>query len=136
MEKNTNNSDILKTKTGSNEQPRGIVSPAKVIIASAIVKTKDKEGRQMNTPLIQFMVKHPDKEDLIIISKVQVMDNKKIINKSFWVQTDEDNAFYKGSSIDAVLTALGCETLEDTYGREIDTIEESENIPYLCFKAY
>jgi len=97
---------------------------------------KDKEGKTMTTPIAQFMVKHPDKDDLIIISKVQLIENKKIINKGFWVETDEEGNFFKGSAVSVVLNKLGCETLADTYGKEIDTIEESEESPYLCIKAY
>jgi len=126
----------LNTKTGTNERPKGTVSPAKVTIASVVIKTKDKEGKKMTSPLAQFMVKHPDKDDLIILSKVQFIENKKIINKGFWVETDKDNNFFKGSAVDVVLKYLKKETLADTYGCEIDTIEESEESPYLCLKAY
>ena len=136
MEEKQNSSDILNTKTGDNERPKGTVSPAKVTIGSVVIKTKDKEGKTMSTPLAQFMVKHPEKDDLIIISKVQLIENKKIINKGFWVELDDDGNFYKGSAVSAVLDALGCDTLADTYGKEIDTIEESEESPYLCLKAY
>ncbi len=136
MEENQNSSDILNIKTGNNERPKGTVSPAKVTIGSVVIKTKDKEGKTMLTPLAQFMVKHPEKDDLIIISKVQLIENKKIINKGFWVETDDDGNFYKGSAVSTVLEVLGCKTLADTYGKEIDTIEESEESPYLCLKAY
>ncbi len=136
MEENKNSSDILNTKTGNNERPRGTVSPAKVTIASVVIKTKDKEGKTMKTPMAQFFVKHPEKEELIVLSKVQLIENKKIINKGFWVETDDDNNFFKGSAVDVILKYLGKETLADTYGCEIDTIEESEESPYLCFKAY
>lgn len=136
MEENENSSDILNTETGDNERPKGTVSPAKVTIASVVIKEKDKEGKTMTTPLAQFMVKHPEKDDLITISKVQLIENKKIINKGFWVETDDDKNFYKGSAVSAVLDILGCKTLADTYGKEIDTIEESEDSPYLCLKAY
>ncbi len=136
MEENENSSDILNTKTGDNERPKGTVSPAKVTIASVVIKTKDKEGKTMTTPLAQFMVKHPEKDDLIVLSKVQLIENKKIINKGFWVETDEDGNFFKGSAVSVVLEYLKCNTLADTYGKEMDTIEESEESPYLCLKAY
>jgi len=136
MEENKNSSDILNTKTGNNQRPKGTVSPAKVTIASVVVKTKDKEGKKMTTPLAQFMVKHPEKDDLIILSKVQLIENKKIINKGFWVETDDDGNFFKGSAVSVVLEYLKCDTLSDTYGKEMDTIEESEESPYLCLKAY
>ena len=128
--------NILNKKTGSTEQPRGTVSPAKVTIASVVIKEKNKEGVKMDTPLAQFLVKHPDKEELLSISKVKFLDGDKLKVVGFWVQTDKDGNFFKGSSIDRILKLLECETLADTYGKEIDTVTESENSPYLCLKAY
>lgn len=128
--------NILNKKTGSNEQPKGTVSPAKVTIASVVIKEKNKEGVKMDTPLAQFMVKHPDKEELLSISKVKFLDGDKLKVVGFWVQTDAEDNFFKGSSIDRILKLLDCETLADTYGKEIDTVTESENSPYLCLKAY
>lgn len=132
--KNTN--DLLNTKTGSNEQPKNTVKPAKVTIASVIIKTKDKHDKLMGSPLAQFMVKHPDKDELLNISKVKYLDGDKAIAKGFWISVDEDESFYKGSTVDLILEKLGCETLADTYGKEIDTVEESKDSPYLCLKAY
>ena len=131
-----NETNILQTKTGEKEQPKTTVGPAKVKIASVVIKDKDKDGKKMTTPLAQFMVKHPDKEELILISKIKFLQGEKLVAKGFWVQLDEDNKFYKGSTIDLILKCLKCETLEDTYGKEIDTVEENENSPYLCLKAY
>ena len=128
--------EILNKKVGNTEQPRSTVSPAKVKIASVVLKEKNKDGKTMATPLAQFMVKHPDKEELIVISKVKFIDGEKAIAQGFWVQLDGDKNFFKGSAIDRVLKQLGCETLEDTYGKEIDTVTESNDSPYLCLKAY
>jgi len=130
------NTEIIKKKSGNVEQPRSTVSPAVVKIASVIVKSKDKNDKEMKTPLVQFMVKHPDKDELITISKVKYIDGDKAIAKGFWVQTDDDDNFYKGSAIDLILKKLGVETLEETYGKDIDTIEESKDSSYLCLKAY
>jgi len=131
-----NTNDLLNTKIGEKEQPKNTVSPAKVTIASVIIKTKDKHDKLMSSPLAQFMVKHPDKEELILISKVKYLDGDKAIVRGFWVQTDDDGNFFKGSTIDLILKKLGCETLADTYGKEIDTVEEGKDSSYLCLKAY
>ncbi len=128
--------EILNKKVGNTEQPRSTVSPTKVKIASVVIKETNKEGKKMQTPLLQFFVKHPEKEELIVISKVKFIDGEKAIAQGFWVQLDSDKNFYKGSAIDRVLKQLGCETLEDTYGKEIDTVTESKESPYLCLKAY
>ena len=128
--------NILNKKTGSNEQPKGTVAPAKVKIVSVVIKETDKNGKEMRSPLAQFFVKHPDKEELLNISKVKFLDGESLKVQGFWVQTDEDGNFFKGSAIDKVLSVLGCETLSDTYNKEIDTVKESDDSPYLCLKAY
>lgn len=132
----TEENNILNKKTGNNDQPKGTVSPAKVTITSVTIKEKDKDGNQMKTPLAQFLVKHPEKDELLNITKVKFLDGEKLKVQGFWVQTDEESNFFKGSSIDRILKILNCETLADTYGKEIDTVTESENSPYLCLKAY
>jgi len=130
------NEDILNKKTGTNDVPKNTVKPAKVKIVSVVIKEKNKEGKTMDTPLAQFFVKHPEKEELLIISKVKYIDGDKAVSKGFWVQTDDEGNFFKGSAIDLILKVLGVETLSDTYGKEIDTVEESKDKPYLCLKAY
>jgi len=90
----------------------------------------------MNSPLVEFHIKHPDKEELLKITKVKYLDGENLKTIGFWVQTDDNGEFFKGSAVDIVLKKLGCETLADTYGKEIDTVEESKDSSYLCLKAY
>lgn len=130
----TNN--ILNAKTGTKDLPKNTVAPAKVKIVSVVIKDKDKEGNKMRSPLAQFFVKHPDKEELLNISKIKYLDGDKAVTKGFWIQQDEEGNFYKGSTVDLILKKLGCETLAETYGKEIDTVEESKDSSYLCLKAY
>ena len=59
MEEQTN---ILDSKVGNKEVPKNTVSPAKVTIASVTIKKENSEGKAMKTPLVEFHVKHPDKE--------------------------------------------------------------------------
>ena len=136
IEDNNKEVNYLDTKSGDNEVPRNTVSPAKVTIGSVTIKTKDKEGKTMSTPLAEFHVKHPDKDELLKITKVKYLDGENLKTVGFWVQTDDKDNFYKGSAVDVVLKKLGKETLADTYGCEIDTVEESKDVPYLCLKAY
>lgn len=136
MEENESNINYLEAKIGDKEVPRNTVKPAKVKIASVTIKTTNAEGKKMNSPLAEFHVKHPDKDELIKITKVKYLDGENLKTSGFWIQTDEDGNFFKGSTVDIILKKLGCETLTDTYGKEIDTVEESKEISYLCLKAY
>ena len=128
--------EILNKKVGNTEVPRSTVNPATVKIISVVIKETNKDGKKMQTPLLQFFVKHPEKDELLAITKVKYIDGEKAVTKGFWVQTDVDGNFYKGSAIDLVLNKLGCKTLEETYGKDIDTVTESKDSPYLCLKAY
>ena len=133
MEENEN---ILDAKIGDNEVPKNTVSPAKVTIVSVTIKKENKEGKKMDTPLAEFHVKHPDKDETLKITKVKYLDGENLKAVGFWVQIDPEGNFYKGSAVEIILSKLGCETLAETIGKEIDTIEESKDSPYLCLKAY
>ena len=133
MEENEN---ILDAKIGDKEVPKNTVSPAKVTIASVTIKRENKDGKKMDTPLAEFHVMHPEKDDALKITKVKYLDGDNLKAVGFWVQIDPDGNFYKGSAVEIILSKLGCETLADTVGKQIDTIEESKDSPYLCLKAY
>lgn len=128
--------NILDAKIGNKEVPKNTVSPAKVTIVSVTIKKENKEGKKMDTPLAEFHVKHPDKEETLKITKVKHLDGENLKAVGFWVQIDPDGNFYKGSAVEIILSKLGCETLSETIGKEIDTVEESKDSPYLCLKAY
>ena len=63
--------NILDKKIGDNEVPKNTVDPAKVAIVKITIKKTNKEGKKMDTPLVEFHVKHPDKDDLLKITKVK-----------------------------------------------------------------
>ena len=131
-----NANELLNRKVGNNEIPKNTVEPKPVKIVSVVVKDKKNDGEPMKVPKVDFMVKHPDKEELIRIDKVKVLQGDKVVTKTCWVQTDEEGNFYKGSSIEAVLEKLGVKTLAETYSKDIDTVVESDSSKYLCIKAY
>ena len=126
--------DLMKTGIGTKETQA--LTPAKIKIVSVRFQTETKEGKKMDTPLIHFECKHPDREELISLSKVKYEKNGKLDVVGLWAQLDEDKKFKKSSSVSVVLSHLGCETLEETYGKEIDTAKQSEEVSYLCLKAY
>lgn len=126
--------NLMKTGIGTKETQA--LNPTKVKIVSVRFQEKTKDGKEMSTPLAHFECKHPDREELISLSKVKFEKNGKLEVVGLWVQLDEDNSFKKSSAISAVLNFLGCVNLEETYGKEIDTVKQSEDNMYLCLKAY
>lgn len=126
--------ELMKTEIGTKENPT--LNPTKIKIVSVRIQTNTKEGKEMKTPLAYFECKHPDKEELISLSKVKYEKNGKLNVVSLWIQLDEDNKLKKSSSVSAVLNFLKCASLEEVYGKEIDTVKQSEDSAYLCLKAY
>ncbi len=130
--------NIMDTTSGDNEVPKNTVDPKRVVIKNITEKTHDKNEKKMETPLLEFHVQHPDKDegDLMKITKVKYLDGDDVKVVGFWIQTDADGKFYKGSSVDRILKVLGCKTLKECTDKEIDTVEESKESAYLCLKAY
>lgn len=125
---------LMKTGIGTKETEA--LNASKVKIVSVRIQEKTKEGKEMSTPLVHFECKHPDREDLISLSKAKFEKNGKLEVVGLWAQTDEEELFKKSSAVSVVLRFLECTTLEEVYGKEIDTVKQSEDINYLCLKAY
>jgi len=126
--------DLLNTEIGTKEIPK--LKPAKVSIVGVSFKDKTKEGKEMKTPLVQIIVKHPDKEETLEMTKIKVIRNEQVKVISLWCQLDEDKKFQKGSAVSELLTFLKASSLKEVEGKEIEAVEESKESGYLCLKAY
>ncbi len=138
MEQENNNTteSILNKKVGDIEQEKKTLAPAQVTISSIVEQTEKSDGTAMSIALMKVAVKHPDKDELISISKVKTIKDDKIITRSLWKQLDKEDNIQKGSAIDDLLKFLKCDSLADTYNKEIETVIESEDSSFLCLKAY
>jgi len=130
------NQDLLNKGVGDKESPKGTVEPKPVVIVGISIKDKKADGTTMKTPMVMFSVKHPDKEEPILMKNAKLLEGKNVIVKAFWVQTNEEGNFYKGSTIDMLLKKLNCKTLKETEGQVVETVAESDSSSYLCFKLY
>ena len=131
-----NANEILNNGVGNKERISNSLQPMKVVIKAVNVETKKKDGDDMKVPLIEFMVKHPDSEDLIKISKVKQQVGDKLYAQPTWYVTDEDNKIQKDMPLSRLLSHLKILSINEAVGKEIDTIEESESSHFLVFKAY
>ena len=125
---------LFHTPLGTIEQSK--LKPKPLKIASVVIKSKTKEDKEMRTPLAIFMCKHPDSEELIKISKIKTLKEDRVSVVSTWVQLDKEGKIQKSSAIDKILTKLDCKVLSELYGKEIESVYESESMPYLCLKLY
>lgn len=126
--------NLLKTKIGTIETKK--LKPAKVKILGVEFQDKKKDGTIMKSALANILVKHPDKEEHIKISKIKCIRNEKIEIITLWVNLDENKQLEKSSAISDLLRFLNIESLEQIVGKEIEAIEQSKEDTYLCLKAY
>jgi hypothetical protein len=129
--------DLIGIKIGTKDKQS--LKPAKVKIVSVTVKSKTKDGTEMKTPLAEINVKHPDKEELVSMTKVKVIRNEKVEIVSTWVQVDEEDGvktIVKSSALALLMNFLKVNTIEELYGKEIEAVEQSKEDLYLCLKAY
>lgn len=126
--------DILENEVGTQEPKRLEAKPVKIVAVTLKKKTND--GKDMKTPIVVVQCKHPDKDELLDITKIKFLKNDKVIVSGLWAQLDDDKKIQKSSAVDILLKKLGCSKLSDTYSMEIETILESEDGSFLCLKAY
>ena len=121
--------DKLKLGIGTLKSEMKSLQPAKV----KIVKVSIVNVEKAKSDKVQCEVKHPDKEDTIIISSVTYIDNKEIITNGLWFNLDKEDKIQKNSALAFFLKKLGVNTPEELEGKEVDTELDGK---YLSFKAY
>lgn len=129
--------EILKIGIGTKD--RASLKPAKVKIVSVTIKDKTNDGKVMKTPLAEINCKHPDRDELVTMSKVKLERSGKLEVVSTWVQVDEENGvkkIVKSSALASLMTYLKANTIEELYNKEIEAVEQSKEDNYLCLKAY
>lgn len=131
-----NTNEILNKKVGNIEPERKTLDSAIVKIESVLIQTTKHDGSKMTIPLVNILVKHPGREELIKIAKIKRLDKDKIITQSLWLNLDADENIQKDSGVDRIMKYLKIETLTEAEGKSIDTIEESEESSFLCLKLY
>lgn len=134
-EESNTQDNYLDTQVGENEGSKAL-EPKPIVIAGVSVKTKNKEEQIMSSPLIEICCKHPDKEEIIKLTKIKQLVGEKVIVTSLFVNVDTEGKFMKDSGIAALLKFHGVETLKELEGKHNDTLKESDNSKYLALKCY
>ena len=129
-----NQIDYSKIGVGTKETSK--LKPAKVKILGVEIQTKTKEGKIMKSPLANILVKHPDREEQVKLSKIKYEKNGKLEVVTLWVNLDEEGKFQKSSALAELLRITQSLTIEELTGKEVETIEQSKEDTYLCIKAY
>ena len=115
---------------GIGSQEATSLKPAQVKIVSATIETVGTKNAQK----VVFLVKHPDKEEIIKISELKFVKGNQITTSGTWLNKDDEGLIRKGSSLAILLQKLSANVIKETEGKDVDT--ELDSNGYLCFKAY
>lgn len=129
------NQDKLNKPVGDKDIPR--LEPKEVEIQGLRLDPKTKKGSdKVVGDLLVLICKHPDRDELLEISKVKILkgDNLRVI--SLWYSEDSDGNVQKGSGIAEFMKFFGVQKLIELEGKKVMTIEQSKEESYLCIKAY
>lgn len=122
------NEDIL-TKPVGNKEPKKLGAKNVTVIHARI----DEKGEKKNKILI-LSCKHPEQDDLLELSKVQLIDGKSVKTVGLWVNLDEDENIQKGSALASFMTKFGINQLTELKDKELPTTFDEKG--YLVIKAY
>ena len=123
------NQEELLTKTIGDKEI------AKLQAKNVIVKGANfEEMGQKKNVILKLSVKHPYKDDLIIISKVSLLVDKTIKTLGLWYNTDADDNIQKGSGIALFMEFYKIKTLVEL--KDIELVTELDDKGYLVAKAY
>ncbi len=104
------NQDLMNKKVGTKETPK--LEAKDIEVQGARV---DEVGEKKNK-IVVLMCKHPDKEEVIDLSKIKLLRNDKAKVVGLWASTDEDGNIQKSSALSELLKVAGVETLKDLTG--------------------
>jgi hypothetical protein len=127
--------DITKLGIGTKEAT-SVLKPAKVTITGVRIQTKTKDEKEMKSPLVHVIVKHPDREEPLELSKVKYIKADKVAVASLWANVDSDGLIAKSSAVAELLRFMKVNTIDELTGKEIEAVEQSKEDLYLCLKAY
>lgn len=116
-------------------RPIGTKEAKKIEAKRCVIKEAEiKEMGEKKNPILMLAVKHPDKDDLIKISKVKLIEGTSVKLIGLWVNQDEDGNIQKGSALAKFMSFYSVTILTQLKDLEVDT--ELDDKGYLCVKAY
>jgi hypothetical protein len=102
------------------------------VIGVKIEEVKNRKDEAVGEKVV-FIVKHPDREDNLQISKLRYLKNEKVESSGTWYNLDEENNIVKQSALASLMKHYACLSINDFIGKEVQTILDGS---YLSIKAY
>ena len=121
----------LEIGLGTIEPENKTLEPKPVSIVSVQIEAVSTKSGQ--TKKAVFEVKHPDKEETIKISKIAYLLDGKVQTVGTWLNLDAEQKIQKGSGLYRLLSKIQANTLQESLGKSVDTVEDNS---YLIFKVY
>ena len=125
--------DILNKPIGSRELPK--LEAKEIEVQGVRVDEKDTRGNK-KAQLLVLICKHPDKDDVIEMTKIKVLKDEKARVIGLWVQMDADDNIQKDSAIHKLLGIAGVDIIGELTGKKLPTVKQSDDSAYLCIKGY
>lgn len=125
---------IENLEIGTIENKENKLEPKKVKIIDIDEETvNNKNGEEIGKKYV-FKCKHPEREELIDISKVKYEKDGKLKIEGTWKTLDKENKIAKQSAIAQFMKSQRILRLKDFIEKEIETCYDDKE--YLVFKAY
>lgn len=127
--------DVLNKKVGNIETVK--LQPGKVVAKDVTIEIQRKKDSEVIAgKIVHVRCKHPDREELIDITKVLYRKDakEKVKESGLWYNEDKEGNIQKGSAVAVLMNFVGKTTLRALENTELET--ETNDAGYLCFKAY
>ncbi|PIN94786.1 hypothetical protein COU53_02085 [Candidatus Pacearchaeota archaeon CG10_big_fil_rev_8_21_14_0_10_30_48] len=111
------------------------LKPKLVTVQGVRVEDKSSESKKVS-PLLVLICKHPDRAEPIEFTKIKIMRDDKARVVGLWVDSDKEGNIQKGSALHILMEILNVNTPNDIVGKQISTVEQAKDSPYLCIKGY
>ncbi len=101
------------------------------------VKIEDRQNKEKTKVIgsvVQLICKHPDKDEVMNISKAQYILDKQIKEAGIWYNEDEDGNIQKGSVLANLISYYKVPNLNALIGKDLET--DKNTAGFLVIKAY
>lgn len=134
-EQTISETDLDKLSIGTAEPTAGKKLEVKdVVVAEIVVKQVKGIAGKPDWESLLISVKHPDKAELVSISKAKVEKDGNLKVVSLSLDKDQNGAIAKWSSLALVLKFYGCNKVSELKNKTIKTVLDTNG--YLAIKAY
>ena len=133
MEDKTKMDEQEKLQIGIGTKEAEKLEAVEVEIQGSKVQDVMKNDKKLGEKVV-LICKHPKKEEVLQISQVIYLKNKKVITSGIWLNLDEDGLIQKNSVLAFLLNFYEVPKVGELTGKKVKT--EHDDNGYLCIKAY